>query len=150
TLRELLDRHRDVESCRSCHQTIDPPGFALESFNPIGGWRERFRSLGEGGRVEKRSNGLRVPYRLGREVAASATRPHGREFAGFDECQNLLAPDERLLARAFLSRLLTFAARRELGFAGRPPIERLVRDPAETDYGVRDIIRLVGSSEIFR
>src|SRR5690606_37909966 len=121
-----------------------------ESFNPIGGWRERFRSLGEGERVEKRINGLRVQYRLGREVDASGTLPDGREFAGFDEFQSLLAQDDELLARAFLSQLLTFATGRELGFSDRPEIERLVRESATSDYGVRDMIRLAVTSEIFR
>ncbi|MCA9204620.1 MAG: DUF1592 domain-containing protein, partial [Planctomycetales bacterium] len=60
TLRELLDKHRSLDSCRGCHRAIDPPGFALESFNPIGGWRERFRSLGEGDRVETLVNGGKV------------------------------------------------------------------------------------------
>ena len=47
TIREQLARHRDVESCASCHRKIDPPGFALESFDVIGGWRDHYRATGE-------------------------------------------------------------------------------------------------------
>ena len=43
TLRQQLDKHRSVASCASCHSKIDPPGFALESFDAIGGWREWYR-----------------------------------------------------------------------------------------------------------
>jgi hypothetical protein len=150
TLRELLDRHRDVDSCRHCHQMIDPPGFALESFNPIGGWRDRFRSLGEGERVDRQIDGIRVQYKLGREVDAAGVLPDGRTFAGFDEFQSLLAEDEPRLARAFLTHLLTFATGRELGFSDRPEIDRLVLAAAESDYGIRDMIRLAVSSDIFR
>ncbi len=45
TIREQLAKHRTVESCASCHRQIDPPGFALESFDVIGGWREHYRPL---------------------------------------------------------------------------------------------------------
>ena len=40
TIRQQLDKHRNVESCARCHRRIDPPGFALESFDVIGGWRD--------------------------------------------------------------------------------------------------------------
>lgn len=47
TIREQLTAHRDNAVCASCHQSIDPPGFALESFDPIGGFRTNYRaSLG--------------------------------------------------------------------------------------------------------
>src|SRR6185312_15294625 len=48
TIREQLDKHRSDTTCASCHAKIDPPGFALESFDVIGGERARYRSLGQG------------------------------------------------------------------------------------------------------
>jgi hypothetical protein len=48
TIREQLAKHRQVASCASCHARIDPPGFALESFDVIGGWRENYRTTGKG------------------------------------------------------------------------------------------------------
>ena len=39
TLRERLEQHRSDPSCITCHEKIDPPGFALESFDAIGSWR---------------------------------------------------------------------------------------------------------------
>ena len=39
TIRQQLAKHRDIESCAACHRKIDPPGFALECFDPIGGFR---------------------------------------------------------------------------------------------------------------
>ena len=44
TIRQQLDKHRNIASCASCHVHIDPPGFALENFDPIGGWREFYRA----------------------------------------------------------------------------------------------------------
>ncbi|HLY73175.1 MAG TPA: DUF1592 domain-containing protein, partial [Planctomycetota bacterium] len=48
TIREQLAKHRSRPECASCHAKIDPPGFALESFDVIGGWRQNYRSVGKG------------------------------------------------------------------------------------------------------
>jgi len=150
TLRELLKRHRDAENCRSCHALIDPPGFALESFNPIGGWRDRYRSLGAGEPVEAFVAGRRVRYRLGPEVDAAGQLPDGRRFDGFHQFRDYLADDESVLARTLATKLLTFATGREMGFSDRAAIGEIVRQSAENDYGIRDLIHLVVASEIFQ
>ncbi len=51
TIREQLAKHRQIATCASCHRSIDPPGFALESFDVIGGWRENYRTIGNGQEV---------------------------------------------------------------------------------------------------
>ena len=53
TIREQLDKHRNTESCARCHRHIDPPGFALESFDVIGGWRDFYRTVGAGKWIER-------------------------------------------------------------------------------------------------
>jgi hypothetical protein len=151
TLRELLDKHRSLDTCRSCHQKIDPPGFALESFDPIGGYRDRFRSLGGNGeRVAKEINGLKVRYSLGPKVDAAGQMADGRSFDDFRQFRELLAQDKPLLARAFATKLLTFATGREMGFSDRAEIERIVAASQKTNYGVRDLLWQVVQSEIFR
>ena len=53
TIREQLAKHREDENCARCHARIDPPGFALEEFNAIGGVRDWYRTVGgEGKRFE--------------------------------------------------------------------------------------------------
>ncbi len=49
TVRERLEAHRTDSSCVNCHTKIDPLGFALENFNPIGQWRS---SYGDGGKID--------------------------------------------------------------------------------------------------
>ncbi len=144
TLRQLLDQHRDSESCQSCHQTIDPPGFALESFDPIGGWRENFRSLSEGQKVAN------VSYRIGPPVDSSGQMPDGRPFSDFGEFQTLLAEDEDQLAKAFAYKLLSYSTGREMGFSDRPKINQIVKASAQQGHGIKDLIRLVVFSDIFR
>jgi len=52
SIREPLVKHRESETCVSCHLTIDPPGFALENFDPIGGWRTKYGSGDKGAKVD--------------------------------------------------------------------------------------------------
>ncbi len=150
TLRELLDKHRTLDTCRGCHQMIDPPGFALECFDPIGGYRERFRSLGNGDPVQKLAHGQKVRYRLGPNVDASGALVDGRTFKDYREFREMIAADRKTLATAVISKLLTFATGRELGFSDRPEVERLVNVAAKDDYALGTMIRLVVTSATFR
>jgi len=47
TIRQQLDKHRTEPSCAVCHSKIDPAGFALESFDVMGGWRDRYRAMAD-------------------------------------------------------------------------------------------------------
>ncbi len=150
TLRELLDKHRNLPACNACHRQIDPPGFALESFNPIGGFRDRYRSIGAGEKVQLQVNGRNVGYRLGPEVDSSGMLPGNRPFADFREFREYLAADPRRLAQTLASKLLTFATGRELGFSDRAEVARIVTLSEAHGFGVRDLIHLVVQSEVFR
>lgn len=151
TLRELLAKHRNSESCQSCHEMIDPPGFALESFDPIGGWRETFRSLGEGEKpAQLHAGSKRIQWKIGPPVDASGQLQDGRTFTGYAAFRDLIAQDQALLAKAFVTKLLTFATGREMGFSDRPEINQIVAKAGETGYGLRDLVLLAVSSEIFR
>ncbi len=56
TIRQQLDKHRANPSCASCHSKMDPPGFALESFDVMGGYRERYRAVAENVTPESRAS----------------------------------------------------------------------------------------------
>ena len=92
TIREQLAKHRQVASCATCHTRIDPPGFALESFDVIGGWRENYRSRGLGEPVT--IDGRRMHYARGLKVNSSDTLQDGRSFANIDEYKQLLLADD--------------------------------------------------------
>ena len=70
--------------CATCHVTIDPPGLAMESFDPIGGFRTVYRASGE---EVLGSDGQMYPgpYREGLPVDASGVTPEGHTFAGFEQ-----------------------------------------------------------------
>ncbi len=129
---------------------IDPPGFALECFDPIGGYRDFFRSLGDGQRINLTVHGVKVRYKQGPPVDASGQLAGGQSFRDFIEFRDLLAADEPLLARAFVKKLLTFSTGREIGFSDRRPIEQIVQATAASNYGVRDLMLGVIRSDLFR
>ena len=150
TLRELLDKHRDLDSCRSCHEMIDPPGFALESFDPVGGWRDRFRSLGSGEKVIKSIDGRKVRYKMGPEVDASGKLRKGESFDGYVQFRDQLAKKEDVIARTLITKLMTFATGRELGFSDRASIDKMVAASKRNGHRVKDLIELVVTSALFR
>ena len=148
TIREILKAHRDMESCNVCHREIDPPGFALESFDPIGGFRKRYRA--DGGTTKFGENVFKNPPKRGPEVDPSGTTSDGQEFADIDEFRQLLLRDKEQIARNFISRLTVYATGAEIQFADRVKIEAILESTAENDYPVRDIIHEIIQSELFR
>ncbi len=150
TLRELLDKHRSTESCNGCHRVIDPPGFALESYDVIGGWRERFRSLGEGEPVKLTVEGRKVRYRLGPPVDAAGELATGTKFAGMADFQKLLLAGQDRVARCIAEKLLIFATGRPMGFSDRSEIDKLVAASRAKGHAMRDLIHAVVQSEVFR
>jgi hypothetical protein len=150
TLRELLDKHRNMESCNGCHRVIDPPGFALESYDVIGGWRDRFRSIDKGEQVNLKVQGRRVRYRLGPPVDAAGELSNGAKFGSMEEFQKILFADQDRVARCITEKLLTFATGRAMGFADRGEIDKIVAQSKAKGHGMRDLILAVVLSEIFR
>ncbi len=150
TLRQLLDKHRDAENCQACHAMIDPPGFALETFNPIGGSRDKYRTLGNGEKVDVKVKGQRVRYKLGLDVDPTGELQNGVAFSGFNEFRDQLAKNEDLLAKTVATKFLTFATGREMGFSDRPEINAIVQKSKAKGHGFRDLMELVITSEIFR
>ncbi len=150
TLRELLDKHRNVASCASCHNHIDPLGFALESFDVIGQRRDRFRNRSsESEKVNAVVRGRKVQYRLGPAVDSSVKFLGGSAYTDFRAYRDYLAKHDDRLARAFAAKLLTFATGRELGFSDRAELDRIVAETAQNKHRLRDLFHRIIQSEIF-
>jgi hypothetical protein len=148
TIRNQLARHRQLESCAVCHVTIDPPGFALENYDVIGGWREHYRSLGDGEPVTV--NGKRMRYKNGPAVDAGDVLPDGRRFRNVDEYKNLLLSDKDQLARALAEKLLTYATGTPPTTADRPQVEAIVEAVRGKNYGFRSLVHEVARSAVFQ
>ncbi|PHS00438.1 MAG: hypothetical protein COA78_23925 [Blastopirellula sp.] len=151
TIRETLDKHRNVASCASCHQHIDPPGFALESFDPIGGYRTNYRSTEKGRRPTKQLLGRNIhEYRIGLPVDASGVTVDGQQFAGIRKFKNILLSQTDQVAKNLVSQLMVYSTGGDIQFADRDEIERIVQETKDQDYPVRTMIHQIVQSPLFR
>ena len=151
TIREQLAKHRTQPVCNLCHATIDPAGFALESFDAVGGWRDLYRALGDGTKVVGWGKGGQpFEFHNALPVDPSGTLPDGRKFADVRELRQLLLSDERQLARNVASQLITYATGAPVRFGDRPALEAILDQSKTGDYGVESLIQAVVQSELFR
>ncbi len=148
TIRQQLAKHRQLESCAGCHVKIDPPGFALESFDVIGGWRDYYRTSGSGKPVT--IDGEKQRYLQGPNVDPADVLPDGRKFKDIDEFKQLLLTDKDLVARALATKLLTYATGGPPEKADRPKIDLLVQQIRARNYGFRTLIHAIVVSDLFQ
>ncbi len=129
TIPEMLAKHRDVESCRDCHMSIDPWGFGLEHFNAVGQYRSA--------------------YRGGQPIDARGSVPGG-SFTNSEEMKKVLVGRSDQFARAITEKLFTYALGHPLSVG-----ERLVADDMATanmnrEGGFQDLIIEICTSPLFR
>ncbi len=152
TIRELLDKHRHTATCASCHAKLDPPGFALESFDVIGGYRTRYRSIGEGDPAPRGAIDpfIGISFKLGPNVDASGALPDERKFADIREFQTLAAAKPELLLKNLAQQFAIYATGRELAFSDRDQIAAIVANTQKQGGGVRTLIHELTQSRLFQ
>ena len=153
TVRQQLDLHRTDPSCSSCHQWIDPPGFALENFDPIGGWRDRYRTLGEGERPsfpQDPHTFAWIRYRYGLSVDASGTTESGDRFDDIRSFKKLLLENEETITRSVTKQILTYSLGRKLSFSDREDIESITKETLANGNGLQTLIENIVLSDLFR
>lgn len=147
TIRQQLAQHRANANCRQCHQKIDPPGFALEAFDPIGLHRQWYRTS-EGPKLKV--DGRYMSYRQGPPVDSSGVLPGGAEFQNVVEFKRLLLQRKEPFAAALTGKLIAYGLGREIGFSDQPTIEKIVAQTGGGDAGLGDLIHAIVQSEAFR
>ena len=129
TIRDQLRKHRDVATCNECHRKIDPLGFALETYDPIGRWRERYdRKI---------------------KVDPSGELPNGEKFEDIRDLKRILMANKDQVTKALVEKLLSYACGRQMTATDRPDIDRIV-ESTKTNAGMRDVIEQVVLSDAFR
>jgi Protein of unknown function (DUF1592)/Protein of unknown function (DUF1588)/Protein of unknown function (DUF1585)/Protein of unknown function (DUF1587)/Protein of unknown function (DUF1595)/Planctomycete cytochrome C len=152
TIRQQLDKHRADESCAGCHKKIDAPGFALESFDVMGAWRDRYRALNSAGQTPERGfgqNGWPLAFYYGLPVDPSGATADGRPYKDVREFKALLLQDEPQIARNFAKQLSVFATGAPVRFSDRAKIEQILQKTTSSDHGIRSILHEVIQSELF-
>jgi hypothetical protein len=144
TIQEQLAKHRSIAQCNACHRKIDPYGIALENFDVIGAWRERYRAL------EPTANPNRPKLIDGPVVVSNDRLSDHEDFRDFREFRRLLTKREDLLFDNVARKLATFGLGRPMEFADQPDIEQLVTSTKAHGGGLKTMIRELVASNLFR
>lgn len=149
TIRAQLEKHRNSPACMSCHTVIDPPGFALETFDVVGGWRDFYRMNSSTGKFTTltRFNGRRVHQ--GPAVEIGYTMPDGRAFKDIRDYKTMLLGDKEHIVTALTEKLLTYATGARVQFADREDIATILSETKAKNYGVRSLIHAIVQSRPF-
>ena len=129
SIKEKFAAHQDNASCASCHRKIDPLGFVLENYNPIGFWRDQ--------------------YSDGKPVEASGVLLGQHVFSNVVEFKDALLLEKDRFTAALAKHLLTYALGRRLDYRDVLAIEGIVRRTAQSEYRLRALLREVVLSEAF-
>ena len=132
SIRDQLAKHRNNESCASCHRTIDPPGFALEAFDPVGGWRKNYGKVGVGAAIDP-----------------SGVTPQGGSFADLRGWKDIYLNRPDQLARGFAGHFLTYATGAAPRFSDESTLSNIAAKAEKSGAGLRSIIREVLLSPSF-
>jgi len=150
TIRDVLALHTKSKECSGCHAKFDPVGFALESFDILGGRRTRYRGLEEGEPVVGIDRaGHDFAYTLAAPVAPSGRLIDGRVFRDVRELKALFAADPRRLARNLLHQFTIYATGTPVRFSDRAEIEAMLDRCAADGYRVGDVLTALVQSKIF-
>lgn len=152
TIRQQLEKHRNDASCASCHSKMDPPGFALESFDVMGGWRSHYRAVSDDKSPIKGlgKNGHAFSFHFGLPVDAAGMLPDGRAFSDIREFKQLLRTEDELLSRNLASQLIVFATGSPVRFSDRAQVNQIANATAPNRFGVRSLVHEIVQSDLFR
>jgi hypothetical protein len=137
TIREQLAKHRSQAECASCHVKIDPPGYALENYDPAGRWRDQYVKVVDNKTVK------------GAAIDAGFVLADGREFADVDDFKTLVASDPRKLAIGVAEKLIVYGTGAPIEFVDRQQVESIVEQAADDHYGLRSLVKAVVASPVF-
>jgi hypothetical protein len=129
SVRERLAAHRASAACASCHDLIDPVGFALENFDAVGRWRE----------IEE-----------DRPVDASGSLPDGSEFSGVEGLEAALLGRPEWFVHALTEKLLTFSLGRGVQYDDAPAIRQIVRQAHADNYRFSSLVVGIARSVPFQ
>jgi hypothetical protein len=128
TIRERVSQHRASPNCAGCHQKIDPLGFALENFDPVGAWRTSYGKT---------------------PIDPAGELPGGETFADVTGLKRVLVKRQPVFARMLTVRLLTYACGRRMGALDEPGVEKIVAALPARGHGLRSLLEAVVTSDLF-
>lgn len=130
TVRQLVEKHREIASCAKCHDRIDPLGFALEGFDTVGRFREKDLA--------------------GRAIDTQVMMSDGTSFEGLDGLRSYLLNQRRdQFVRHFCRKLLGYALGRSVQISDDPLLDEMMKRLVETDYKFSSAVEVIVRSQQF-
>lgn len=139
SIRELLAKHRTVQTCADCHAYIDPYGFPLEVFGPTGELRKNYPGVRDGQPV----------LEAGIPIDASTSLVTGEKIETMDDFHGVLLSKRRNFEINLMSKLLVYGTGREMTFKDRPEVESMVEELNKRDGGFLDMVMMAVTSDVF-
>ena len=131
TPREMLTAHTNEASCATCHQRIDPVGFALENYDPVGRWRTEWPGTNT-------------------RIDASGILPDGTRIENAIELKSWMVDNIDLFSECVSEKLMIYATGRIPNYTEKREIEVIVRQNRESGNGFRNLVFSLIESETFR
>ncbi|RYG16475.1 DUF1588 domain-containing protein, partial [bacterium] len=128
TLRQLMEEHRKNPACAVCHQKMDPIGFGMENFDPIGRWRDKEGNF---------------------DVDSSGTLPGGQSFKGPGELKKIILAQKDQFAQALAEKMLTYALGRGVDFKDKCALDATVAASKSGGYRLDSLVLAVITSDPF-
>ena len=129
TVRERLAQHRADPDCASCHDLMDPLGFALENYDALGRWRNFDGTL---------------------DIDSRGTLPDGREIQGVESLEAGILARPHIFVGTLTEKLLTYALGRGVEYSDGPAIRQIVQESSEKDYSFQSLIQAIVLSPPFQ
>lgn len=129
TLRKRLEDHRSKENCAACHSRLDPMGFALENFDPIGRWRDKIDGL---------------------DVDATGVLPGGEAVNGPEALKDALLRRKELFVRHLTEKLLAYALGRGLEYYDTPVVKEITEVLRRDGYRAETLVLSITRSLPFQ
>lgn len=160
TIRDQLVLHRQDPACAGCHSIFDPPGFALEAYDVIGGLRESFRAT-EGKQTPDVSKIFRAylnpagefqnhyNFRVGPAVDSSGELIDGRKFRSLREYQKILVDETPILSRNLANQLVMYFTGSPVEFADRQAVEEILQRAGGNNPNLRELLHQILQSPVF-
>ncbi|MFT5042609.1 MAG: mono/diheme cytochrome c family protein [Hyphomicrobiaceae bacterium] len=154
TIREQLAKHKANKNCAGCHQKIDPPGFALEAFDPVGRYREFYRTTETGEKLDDArtwygGNYGHVKYLKGADVDSSSVLPDDTVVAEIRAYKDILATKPEQIARNFVGKLVTYATGVHTEPGDALAIDSILKRAEPKKFGLKTLIIETIQSELF-
>ena len=138
SVREMVEEHTENPNCYSCHKNIDPLGFVLENFDPVGRWREKYPDHD----IKDKKQWM--------NVEPESVMPDGTKLNHISKLKKYLVKNIDMFSGCLSEKLMTFATGRKLNFLDKQIIRNKIKEVKEQGNGFQDLIVTLVKSEVFK